>query len=99
MLNFKWIGWCHDPVENHDKVWGVIKLDDNDYNGRVVIFWGRRGKKLQTKFDTDNQKLDRLIWKKRDSGYNRIDADHLEKVYPEFRSDLEKTAIYALLGA
>lgn len=97
MLDFRFIGWCHDPIENHDKVWGVISLDDNFYNGKVAIFWGRRGKKLQTKLDTYSNKLESLIWKKRDNGYNKIDSSQLEKVYPEFRSDLEKTAMWAIL--
>ena len=97
-MDFKFIGWNHDPVENHDKVWGVIRLDEHQYGGKVAIFWGRRGKKLQTKMDIDNQKLDRLIWRKRDSGYNGIPASQLEKVYPEFRSDLEKTAMWAILS-
>ena len=99
MLNFKFIGWCHDPRENHDKVWGAIMLDDTQYGGKVVIFWGRRGKKLQTKMDVNNQKLDRLVWKKQDSGYKNIPVSQLEKVYPEFNSDLEKSAMWALLSS
>lgn len=97
MLDFRFIGWCHDTKENHDKVWGVIRLDSDIYNGRVAIFWGRRGKKLQTKLDVSSNKLDTLIWKKQSNGYQKIDPSKLEKVYPEFRSDLEKTAMWALL--
>lgn len=99
MLRFRFIGWCHDPNQNHDKVWGVIRLDDNAYNGKVVIFWGRRGKKLQTKLDVSSNKLDALIRNKRSNGYDQIDINHLEKVYPEFRDDLEKTTIWAILSA
>lgn len=99
MLDFKWIGWCHDPEKNHDKVWGIIRLDEDNLYGRVLIFWGRRGKKLQTKFDNNGRKLSVLITNKEAGGYKSIDAKLLEKVYPEFRNDLEKTAIYAVLGA
>lgn len=99
MLDFRFIGWFNDPKENHDKVWGVIRLDSDIYNGKVAIFWGRRGKKLQTKVDVSSNKLDKLIWKKQSNGYQKIDTTKLEKVYPEFRSDLEKTAMWAILSA
>lgn len=96
-LTFKFVGWCQDSVNNHDKVWGVISLDDNWFSGRVIVFWGRRGKKLQTKFDTCGVALDRLIWRKISSGYTEIKPEKLERVYPEFYSDLETTAIMAVL--
>ena len=37
-----YIGWCHQPTRNHDKVWGIAKHGHNH-----VTFWGRRGNKLQ----------------------------------------------------
>lgn len=96
-LNFEFIGWCRDLKENHDKVWGVISLDDNWFSGRVLVFWGRRGKKLQTKFDNCGVALDKLIRTKIKGGYTEISPTKLHTVYPEFNSDLEKTAMWAIL--
>ncbi len=99
MLNFRFIGWCKD--DTHDKVWGVIFLDPPDRKQityeRVLVFWGRRGSKLQTKLDHNTNKLSRLIDSKRDKGYRQIDRDKLDQVYPEFQSDLEKTAVWAIM--
>jgi hypothetical protein len=99
MLNFKFIGWCHDPKNNHDKVWGVIRLDDDHLFGKVLIFWGRRGKKLQTKIDKNSIKLSGLILNKEYRGYKSINAKRLDEVYPEFHNDLEKTAMWAMLAS
>lgn len=98
-MNFEFIGWCHDPRNNHDKVWGVIRLDDNYMFGKVLIFWGRRGKKLQTKLDTNSSNLTRLIRDKKASGYESIDMKQLDQVYSEFQTDLEKTTMWALLSS
>ena len=51
-MNYHWIGHCKEGTS--DKIWGMICLTNN---GRYlesapqtfVAFWGRRGKKLQTK--------------------------------------------------
>jgi predicted DNA-binding WGR domain protein len=101
MLKFKFIGWCKDS--SHDKVWGVIFIDQSEertYTGeRVLVFWGRRGSKLQTKLDYNTNKISRLIDSKRDKGYRQIDRSDLDQVYPEFQSDLEKTAVWAILSS
>jgi hypothetical protein len=97
MLRYEFIGWCHDPKENHDKVWGVIRLDESFY-GKILIFWGRRGKKLQTKLDHYSHKTSALI-RMKEREYNYINEARLESVYPEFRTDLEKTAVWAILSA
>lgn len=101
MLKYKFIGWCHDPTFHHDKVWGVIYIGDQSfgsYNARKCLsFWGRRGKKLQTKVVNDNWELVRLIDSKRGKGYLEINKDRLDLVYPEFETDLEKTVIWATL--
>lgn len=94
-MNYRFIGWCKEGV--HDKVWGAIHLD-SEYGGNVLTFWGRRGKKLQTKLAKDDWDLRKLIDSKRNNkGYETIDPARLEEVYPEFRNDLEKTAIWATL--
>lgn len=101
MYKYEFIGWYRDTVENSDKVWGVIVLDDSDrWTYKYVTFWGRRGKKLQTKIDTSNAyDMRKLIQGKTRKGYNPVNLDKLHVVYPEFQSDLEKTAFWASLKA
>ena len=91
-MNYEYIGWCREGTS--DKVWGIIRLDGNKW----VSFWGRRGAKLQTKM------LSASIWdaedmfrKKENKGYMNIPKYRLDEVYPEFETDLEKTAMWALL--
>ena len=99
-LNYVFIGWCHDPEENHDKVWGAIKLKNGDSrwsDSSYVTFWGRRGKKLQTKIVTDSVwNMDKVFDKKKDKGYQPVDFKKLNEVYPEFEDDLSKTAFWAM---
>ena len=101
-MHYEFIGWCKD--EGHDKVWGVIVLerDINKYvydpNHRVAYFWGRRGKKLQTKVSVDSQRdINKLIDSKTKKGYKRVNLDELNEVYPEFETDLHQTAFWATL--
>lgn len=99
MLNYKWIGWCNE--EGHDKIWGVIYLEKPSNTWRYseskcVSFWGRRGKKLQTKMVVDNYDLEKLIYSKERKGYNKVDTAKLNEVYPEFEDDLSKTAFWAM---
>jgi predicted DNA-binding WGR domain protein len=100
-MNYKFIGHCYDPKENHDKVWGVIFLEKpnlwNPSNAKCVSFWGRRGKKLQTKNVNDNLELQKLIRAKERKGYQEVDVQKLDEVYPEFERDLSKTAVWAIL--
>lgn len=103
-MDFKFIGHCYDIKENHDKVWGVIFLDDSAKTSRqwysytkCLAFWGRRGKKLQTLECVDDSKLSKLISSKQNKGYIEVLENRLDEVYPEFKTDLEKTAMWALL--
>jgi hypothetical protein len=98
------VGWCRDGT--HDKVWGVISLDDLSVplrywnESKFVTFWGRRGKTLQTKIQTTSQyKIEKEFEKKLDKGYKKISVEKLDEVYPEFREDLEKTAFWSILKA
>jgi len=91
-MKFEHIGWCKEG--KHDKVWGIIRLHDYD----CVTFWGRRGAKLQTKLiKVSLWEADDLFRKKVNRGYEEIEEWELDNVYPEFRTDLEKTAIWATL--
>jgi predicted DNA-binding WGR domain protein len=101
-MNYFWIG--HYKEGTSDKVWGLIRLNGTDdhlkYGYRTnnyVAFWGRRGKKLQTKIHEgiDTYNAHKLCDKKIDSGYKTV--DNLDEVYPEFENDLQATAVWALL--
>ena len=100
-MNVMYVGWCKDGT--HDKVWGVISLSDSSTlrpwdESKFVIFWGRRGKTLRTKIETTTvYQVRQAFENKLDKGYREIKVSDLETVYPEFRSDLEKTAIWSIL--
>lgn len=106
-MNYLFIGWCKE--DDHDKVWGMIEISKPErwYNtpdkaipGKYCSFWGRRGKKLQTKLiETHHPSSDvtALIRKKEDKGYKAVDMDKLNEVYPAFERDLDKTAVMAIL--
>lgn len=98
------IGWC--KKDNHDKVWGIILLAEDVpvsdawpfKRNKYVTFWGRRGYKLQTKLWSGHpDTADELFEKKLRNDYNQIREDELDEVYPEFKTDLEKTAFWATL--
>lgn len=103
-MEYMHIGWCKDEKTNADKVWGIILLAKDVPHSvawpfetnKYVTFWGRRGAKLQTKLWSGNDRdaID-MFMKKQRNGYNSVDKDMLDQVYPEFQQDLEKTAFWA----
>ncbi len=98
-IDYKFIGWYRDEAENSDKVWGVIRLTKDQRWGEnnYVSFWGRRGKKLQTKMLKEyDWTVEDMISKKESKGYRNINYQDLNGVYPEFQNDLEKTAFWAM---
>jgi hypothetical protein len=98
-MKYEHIGWCKDEKTNSDKVWGVICLQEPESwgaTGKYVTFWGRRGAKLQTKlWEGRAWDAEDMIEKKLVKGYKRVHKHELDEVYPEFQSDLEKTAFWA----
>lgn len=89
-MKYEHIGWCREG--KHDKVWGIIRLQDKD----CVTFWGRRGTKLQTKLiKASFWEARGLFQKKKNNGYQVVAEWELPEVYPEFKQDLEKTAFWA----
>ena len=103
-MKYEHIGWCKEG--SHDKVWGIILLAEDVQispawpfkTNKYVTFWGRRGAKLQTKLVNGRpHDMDELFRKKTKKGYNRIEEWELDEVYPEFKTDLEKTAFWATL--
>jgi predicted DNA-binding WGR domain protein len=95
-VEYTFIGWCRDEEANADKVWGIMKLTGTGWTGSYVSFWGRRGKKLQTKLHKDEYEwnMEKLSDSKERKGYKKIDKDKLDTVYPDFQADLEKTAFW-----
>lgn len=93
-MKYEFIGWCNE--DNHDKVWVLIHLPSNN---AVAALWGRRGKKLQHKIHENLRwfQIDRLVNEKVKKGYRHIDKSELDKVYPEFEDDLQKTYVWAVL--
>jgi hypothetical protein len=94
--DYFWISWCQK--DSHDKIWGIIKINDVDESeGNYVSFWGRRGKKLQTKIYevVCDWEMDSLCGKKQLKGYQEIDVTKLNEVYPDFERDLKKMAFWA----
>jgi hypothetical protein len=96
-MNYWWIGHCREDTS--DKIWGLIKLNDDKIYCDYVSFWGRRGKKLQTKIykNIPEYHAHKLSDKKMDNGYKTINPTRLDEVYPEFEQDLETTAVWAML--
>lgn len=103
---YHWIGHCKEGTS--DKVWGLIRLPGSDDNlqygyrtNNYVAFWGRRGKKLQTKIyhSIDSYTAHKLCDKKEAGGYNTINPNRLHEVYLDFEKDLEQTAVWAMLSA
>lgn len=100
-MKYEHIAWYRDEKTNSDKVWGIICLHDGSrapsYEpNKYVSFWGRRGAKLQTKiFDGTSWDAYKMFEKKENKGYKSVELDELNEVYPEFQSDLEKTAFWA----
>lgn len=99
-MKFEHIGWMQEGTS--DKVWGIILLQKGDdrrrYSGsnKYVSFWGRRGAKLQTKLvECSSYEAITMFRKKLNKGYTEVDEHRLDEVYPEFKSDLEKTAFWA----
>jgi hypothetical protein len=103
-MKYKHIAWYKDEKANSDKVWGIILLAKDvpvsyswQFNtNKYVTFWGRRGAKLQTKlWDGSDWDAKEMFLKKQNKGYESIEVDELNEVYPEFQQDLEKTAFWA----
>jgi len=100
-MKFLFIGWCRVGVS--DKVWAVMELPvytDNKYTKIYLRCWGRRGKKLQTlREESEYYTIMETAQAKVRKGYTSIDQEKLDQVYPEFESDLKKTAVWATLSA
>lgn len=97
---YKFIGWCQ--ADNSDKIWVAIDLSEGtinwDKDRPYVTIWGRRGKKLQHKIvNCSSYDMGKMAASKQAKGYREVHKEELDRVYPEFEQDLEKTAFWATL--
>ena len=101
MINYEFIGWNND--DGADKVWGmIVLLNPNAQSNETTYatFWGRRGKKLQSKVQKFSRwDAQKLIDSKMNKGYREIYKDDINNVYPEFEKDLQKMAVWNMLKA
>lgn len=108
---FGFIGWCNDPKENHDKIWGYFLRPTPDDDTRpfwmkptkrqgwnCCIFWGRRGKAMQFKADTTGYELDKLALSKLKKGYSTIDEAKLMEIWPTFVQEAEGKLVWEVLS-
>lgn len=107
------IGWCkegpHDKIWGIIQIGNALdQALEGDWQAlfdsevlvvnKYVTFWGRRGAKLQTKIVSGaGNKPTELFRKKTIKGYVEIKEWELDKVCPEFKTDLEKTVVWAML--
>jgi len=98
---FLYIGWS-TLMENgtkHDKVWTAFKMGNAYYAG-----WGRRDKKLSFKKHESQYTLAAVQRKKENSmvrgekEYNEVDAFQLFTIFPNFKDDVEKHLMMAVLS-
>ena len=84
-MDIKFIGWCHNPTRNNDKVWGIADMGDGEY----MTFWGRRGKKLQKNTKIMGARdAAKLMQQKRTKGYQEFDQDELGEIHENFRKQV-----------
>lgn len=85
------LGWVrHD---NHDKVWGAIKVGE-----RYFALWGRRGKRMKFKEHRSEFKLRDLIYNKRREGYEPFNVKSMDEYIPNFKESVEEQLVFAELS-
>ena len=103
---FGFIGWCHDPVDNHDKIWGYFYRPTPDarpwqnktWGRNCCIFWARRGKAMQFKSDVTGHELDKLVNSELKKGYKKISAEKLMGIWPTFITEAEGKLMWDVLA-
>lgn len=91
--SIKWLGWNNE--DNHDKVWGYIRMDD----GRYFAFWGRRGKTLRFKEHASLTSVEKVrVEKELKKNYYWVNPDDYEKLVKDFITKLETDCMAAILS-
>lgn len=92
-FTFMWVGWCKE--DNHDKIWGYIKLNES---GAYYNFWGRRGKTLRFKRHFGKWDLEDLTHAKRNKGYVMRTPQNMAAIWPNFEDDFATQFVMAKLA-
>jgi hypothetical protein len=106
---FGFIGWCNDPAENHDKVWGYFLRPTPEAESdrwitktsgwNCVIFWARRGKMMQFKPDRTGWALSKLAGTKvQKKDYREISFNKLLEIWPTFARECEEKLMWDVLA-
>lgn len=106
---FIFIGWCNDPKENHDKIWGYFlrptpEAESNPWISKrdgwnCVVFWARRGKAMQFKADKTGYDIRKLAEQKQDKkDYRSITPAKLQEIWPTFNSECEAKLMWDVLA-
>jgi len=106
---FGFIGWCNDPKENHDKVWGYFYRPTPEAIGNwwitkergwnCVVFWARRGRAMQFKSDVTGYELTKLAQQKQNKkGYDSISPQKLMEIWPTFVQECESKLMWDVLA-
>lgn len=76
-----------------------LLLNPDHVDGDFVVFHGRRGKKLKAEIvlTTEPWEMKQEFLKKKQRGYQHVNPGEVGQVYPEFKEDLEKLKVWALL--
>lgn len=88
-----WLGYNEKP--NYNRIWGWLEMKD----GRKLVFFGVKGKKIQFKPQQDIYMINYLINQMEFKGYEKIKVEHYEEIYPDFIQDIEAWLLSAILGA
>lgn len=101
-IDYKFIGWCYDPLDKHDKVWTAFKVGGLNYAG-----WGKRGKKMAFKChgggafgDSSLAKVMRKkdIASESKGDYTAVDEFQLFSIFPSFEDDVSKYLMFSILN-
>jgi len=98
---FGFIGWCNDPKENHDKIWGYFyrPTPEGQWHKNCCIFWARRGKAMQFKADIASYELtEKLVRSKLKKGYVKISQARLFEIWPTFVEEAEAKLMWEVLA-
>ncbi len=99
-MQIEFVGW--NTLNDSDKIWGITKIESrsgpsvfyNDY----VIFWGKRGAKMQSRtWRAGVWDARKLINKKIAAGYADHSRTTLGAIQPDLKKNIENTVILAAL--
>jgi hypothetical protein len=85
MYDIVWMGWCYNPSENNDKIWGYIRMKNTNAH---YSFWGKRNGTIKFKRLADQWEATETKTKK-DGRYKRQTLDQMCVVFTDFVDKFE----------